>query len=361
MVKTRRVKRSRRVSRKKLNPKRRGRGKVHELPFLVKTMLNNVNVKANNAEFYEKGIVEKIMTMVPKRDVVKAMATKALADKAKADKALADKVNADKAEYERRILAAIPLNEKILKTQEAEIKRLEMSGLDGPAQRTRSKAKPATNPVLEELRLEAYHSRMVIMQLQYLAQKIREGKTSVPSYYKDYAEFLKGSPGWDMERMAYVKRQRPPGYENYDKLKAEEKAQAEAKAKAEADAKAKAEEKAQAEAKAKAEADAEAKAKEKAKEKAEAQAKEKAEAQAKTEVELTEDPVKLKKLALELYKKSSAMKARAKEDIIEMGRDVDKERIDIMLENNFYGLTDKQLEVWIAKARTKAKTETKKK
>jgi len=353
MVKTRRVKRSRRVSRKKLNPKRRGRGKVHELPFLVKTMLNNVNVKANNAEFYEKGIVEKIMTMVPKRDVVKAMATKALADKAKADKALADKVNADKAEYERRILAAIPLNEKILKTQEAEIKRLEMSGLDGPAQRTRSKAKPATNPVLEELRLEAYHTRMVIMQLQYLAQKIREGKTSVPNYCKDYSEFLKGMPGWDMERMAYVKRQRPPGYENYDKLKAEEKAQAEAKAKAEADAKAKAEEKAQAE--------AEADAKEKAKEKAEAQAKEKAEAQAKTEVETTEDPVKLKKLALELYKKSSAMKAKAKEDIIEMGRDVDKERIDIMLENNFYGLTDKQLEVWIAKARTKAKTETKKK
>jgi hypothetical protein len=348
MVTSRRVKRSRRVSRKKLNSKRRGRGKVHELPFLVKTMLNNVNVKANNAEFYEKGIVEKIMTMVPKRDVVKAMATKALADRVLADKAKADKVNADKAEYERRILAALPLNEKILKTQEAEIKRLEMSGLDGPAQRTRSKAKHAINPVLEELRLEAYHSRMVIMQLQYLAQKIREGKTSVPSYYKDYAEFLKGSPGWDMERMAYVKRQRPPGYENYDKLKAEEKAQAEAKAKAEADAKAKAEDEAKAEAEAKEKADAEAKAKAKAKEKAEAQAKEKA------KVETTEDPVKLKKLALELYKKSSAMKARAKEDIIQMGRDVDKERIDIMLENNFYGLTDKQLEVWIAKARTKA-------
>jgi hypothetical protein len=339
MVKTRRVKRSRRVSRKKLNSKKRGRGKVHELPFLVKTMLNNVNVKANNAEFYEKGIVEKIMTMVPKRDVVKALATKALADKAKADKALADKVNADKAEYERRILAALPLNEKILKEQEAEIKRLEMSGLDGPAQRTRSKAKPATNPVLEELRLEAYHSRMVIMRLQYLAREIRQGKTTVPNYCKDYAEFLKGMPGWDMERMAYVRRERPPGYENYDKLKAKEKAEAEEKAKAKA----------------------EAEAKEKAKAKAQAEAKEKAEAQAKTEVELTEDPVKLKELALELYKKSSAMKARAKEDIIEMGRDVDKERIDIMLENNFYGLTDKQLEVWIAKARTKAEAQAKKK
>jgi hypothetical protein len=339
MVKTRRVKKTRRVSRKKLNSKRRGRGKVHELPFLVKTMLNNVNVKANNAEFYEKGIMEKIMTMVPKRDVVKALATKALADKAKADKAKADKMNADKAEYERRILAALPLNEKILKTQEAEIKRLEMSGLDGPAQRTRSKAKPATNPVLEELRLEAYHTRMVIMRLQYLAREIREGNTTVPNYCKDYAEFLKGSPGWDMERMAYVKRQRPPGYENYDKLKA--KAEAEAKEKAEAEAK----EKAEAETKAKAKAEAEAKAKAKAETKAEEEAEAKA--------DLTEDPVKLKKMALELYKKSSAMKAKAKEDIIEMGRDVDKERIDIVLENNFYWLTDKQLEVWIAKARAK--------
>jgi hypothetical protein len=305
------------LSRKKLNSKRRGHGKVHELPFLVKTMLNNVNVKANNAQFYEKGIMEKIMTMVPKRDVVKAILTKTLADKAKADKLIADKVNADKAEYERRILAALPLNEKILKTQEAEIKRLEMSGLDGPARRTRSKAQPATNPVLEELRLEAYHTRMVIMQLQYLAREIREGKTTVPNYCKDYAEFLKGMPGWDMERMAYVKRQRPPGYENYDKLKAKEKAEAEAEA----------------EAKAKAEAEAEAKTE--------------------TKAETTEDHVKLKKLALELYKKSSAMKAKAKADLIQMGRDVDKERIDIMLENNFYGLTDKQLEAWIAKARAK--------
>ena len=335
MVKTKRVKKTRRVSRKKLNSKKRGRGKVHELPFLVKTMLNNVNVKANNAQFYEKGIVEKIMTMVPKRDIVKALATKALADRVKADKLIADKVNADKAEYERRILAALPLNEKILKTQEAEIKRLEMSGLDGPARRTRSKARPATNPVLEELRLEAYHTRMVIMQLQYLAQKIREGKTSVPSYYKDYAEFLKGIPGWDMERMAYVKRQRPPGYENYDKLKAKEKAEAEEKAQAEAKAKAEAKEKAEAE----------------AKEKAEAEAKEKAEAEAK--VETAEDVAKIEKLALELYKKSSAMKAQAKADLIQMARNTDKESMEIMLENNFYELTDKQLEIWLAKARAK--------
>ena len=119
-----------------------------------------------------------------------------------------------------------PTIEKILKEQEAEIKRLEMTGIDGPAQRTRSKARPTTNPVLEELRLEAYHTTMVIMQLQRKEQQIRNGTTRVPDGYRDYGEFLKGVPGWDMERMGYVTRFRPPGYENYDKLKSKSKSRA---------------------------------------------------------------------------------------------------------------------------------------
>lgn len=208
MAKTRKVKRVRGLSRNKMNSKRRGRGKADELPFLIKTMLNNVSLRNNGTQFYEKGIVEKIAAHLPKRGVKGAIH------------------RADKAEYERRVLAAIPLNEKILKEQEAEIKRLEMSGIDGPAQRTRSKAKPATNPVLEELRLEAYHTKWVIMQLQYIAQRIREGKNTVPDGYRDYGEFLRGNPGWDMERMGYVTRFRPPGYENYDKTKGKSKAKA---------------------------------------------------------------------------------------------------------------------------------------
>jgi hypothetical protein len=205
MAKTRRI---RGLSRKKMNSKKRGRGKADELPFLIKTMLNNVSLRNNGTQFYEKGIVEKIAAHLPKRDVKGAIH------------------RADKAEYERRVFAAIPLNEKILKEQEAEIKRLEMSGIDGPAQRTRSKAKHATNPVLEELRLEAYHTKWVIMQLQYIAQRIREGRNSVPDGYRDYGEFLRGNPGWDMERMGYVTRFRPPGYENYDKTRGKSKAKA---------------------------------------------------------------------------------------------------------------------------------------
>jgi len=75
---------------------------------------------------------------------------------------------------------------------------------------------------------------------------------------------------------------------------------------------------------------------------------------AQPKVETAEDVAKLKKLALELYKKSSAMKAQAKADLIQMARNTDKESIDIMLENNFYDLTNKQLEAWIAKARIQA-------
>ena len=210
MAKTRRVKRIRGYLRKKMNSKKRGRGKADELPFLIKTMLNNVSLRNNGTQFYEKGIVEKIAAHLPKRDVKGAIH------------------RADKAEYERRVLAAIPLNENILKAQEAEIKRLEMSGIDGPAQRTRSKAKPATNPVLEELRLEAYHTGWVLMQLQRIAQRIREGRNTVPDGYRDYGEFLRGNPGWDMERMGYVTRFRPPGYEIMIKQREKEKSKAKA-------------------------------------------------------------------------------------------------------------------------------------
>uniref|UniRef100_A0A6C0D5T8 Uncharacterized protein n=1 Tax=viral metagenome TaxID=1070528 RepID=A0A6C0D5T8_9ZZZZ len=74
---------------------------------------------------------------------------------------------------------------------------------------------------------------------------------------------------------------------------------------------------------------------------------------AQPKVETSADIAKVEKLALELYKKSSAMKAQAKADLIQMARNTDKESIDIMLEDNFYELTNKQLEVWLAKARAK--------
>jgi len=75
---------------------------------------------------------------------------------------------------------------------------------------------------------------------------------------------------------------------------------------------------------------------------------------AQPKVETSADIAKVEKLALELYKKSSAMKAQAKADLIQMARNTDKESIDIMLEDNFYWLIRKEKDqVWLDKARAK--------
>ena len=75
---------------------------------------------------------------------------------------------------------------------------------------------------------------------------------------------------------------------------------------------------------------------------------------AQPKVETSADIAKVEKLALELYKKSSAMKAQAKADLIQMARNTDKESIDIMLEENFYWLIRKEKDqVWLDKARAK--------
>jgi hypothetical protein len=75
---------------------------------------------------------------------------------------------------------------------------------------------------------------------------------------------------------------------------------------------------------------------------------------AQPKVETSADIAKVEKLALELYKKSSAMKAQAKADLIQMARNTDKESMDIMLENNFYWLIRKEKDqVWLNKARAK--------
>ena len=63
---------------------------------------------------------------------------------------------------------------------------------------------------------------------------------------------------------------------------------------------------------------------------------------------------KFEKLAMELFKKNSKMKAEAKEWLYKMGRDhKDKENIDIMLENMWYDLDTNAMAVWINKVRAK--------
>ena len=121
----------------------------------------------------------------------------------------------EKAEYERRLHAGLELNKKILEEQTAEIKRLEMSGIDGPYRRTRSNARPRTDPVLKELRKEQYHTKEAIRQINNEVLKMKTGRPIVMHEgFTNYTDFLKGGPNWDMQRMTYVKRASPPDRSN---------------------------------------------------------------------------------------------------------------------------------------------------
>lgn len=199
MAKTKKV-RQRRNLRKKQKSRRQAKGKEHEVPFLLKSMLNDVNFRTYGHEFADNGnpsVVSRILSHLPKRGVKGAIH------------------RADKAEYERRLREALILNQKILSDQEALIKQLKMSGIDGPARRTRSSGRHTTDPVLEDLELEAYHTRMAIMQIQHILSHVKNNPTYMPYGFTNYGDTLKERPGWDMPRMTYTTRFRPPGYPNW--------------------------------------------------------------------------------------------------------------------------------------------------
>jgi hypothetical protein len=120
--------------------------------------------------------------------------------------------------YVRRLRKALVHNNNILRQQKALIAQLQMSGTDGPSRRTRNKGRYTTDPVLNDLELEAYHSMRSIDTIQYMLSRIEQGNKDVfPRGFKSYEEFNsdKDQPGWDMARMTYTTRFRPPGYPNW--------------------------------------------------------------------------------------------------------------------------------------------------
>lgn len=200
MVKTRKVGKRRNLG-KKQRSRRHAKGYEQMVPAYLSKMLNKVSLDTYNREFVDNGnpsVVSRILSHLPKRDVKGAIH------------------RSDKAEYERRLREALVLNKKILSDQEALIKQLQMSGADGPSRRTRSRGRYATDPVLEDLELEAYHTKWVIMQNEGLLRRIEQGRLDdLPRGFTNYSEFRREAPGWNMPRMTYTTRFRPPGYPNW--------------------------------------------------------------------------------------------------------------------------------------------------
>ena len=197
MAKTKKVK-QRRNLRKKQKSRRFGRGKEHELPFLLKSKLNDVHLRTYGQEFADNGnpsLVSHILSNLPPLEDVKSYLARG--------------------EYKRRLEEALILNQKILSDQEALIKQLKMSGVDGPARRTRSKGRYTTDPVLEDLELEAYHTKWAIVQITGILSHVKNNPTYMPYGFTNYGDTLRERPGWDMPRMTYTARFRPPGYPNW--------------------------------------------------------------------------------------------------------------------------------------------------
>ena len=90
--------------RKKQKSKRRGRGK-DEVPFLLKSMLNDVHLKTYNQEFADNGnpsLVSHILQYLPKASVIIALQKPELTNKIKiAEKALDTYINYAKPVHDR--------------------------------------------------------------------------------------------------------------------------------------------------------------------------------------------------------------------------------------------------------------------
>jgi hypothetical protein len=200
MAKTKKIGKRKNL-RKKQKSRRQAKGYEQMVPAYLSKMLNKVSLDTYNREFVDNGnpsVVSRILSHLPKREVKGAIH------------------RADKAEYERRLREALVLNKKILSDQEALIKQLKMSGADGPSNRTRNKGRYTTDPVLNDLELEAYHTKWSIIQIEGLLSRIeRNALDDLPRGFTNYSEFRREAPGWDMPRMTYTTRFRPPGYPNW--------------------------------------------------------------------------------------------------------------------------------------------------
>jgi len=177
MAKTKRVRQHSNLGKKQKSRKMKAKGIKKVVANYLGNILNDVNVRTYGREFADPSVVSQIISHIPSA----------------------------KTEYKIRLTSALALNTRMLAEQNAEIKRLEMSGINGPSRRTRSRARPSVAPVLLALYLERDYTERAISTNQYALQKLRNED---PRNRINYAELLKPKPGWDDERMAYKARER---------------------------------------------------------------------------------------------------------------------------------------------------------
>ena len=181
MAKTKGVKKH--LRRKQKSRKMKAKGMKNVLNNYLGKILNDVHLRTYGQEFADPSVVSQIISHIPSA----------------------------KTEYKNRLTNALALNTRLLAEQKAEIKRLEMSGINGPSRRTRSGARPTIDPTLLALYLERDYTERAIMTNQYALQQLQNESPRprfIPRPRVNYAELLRPKPEWDDERMAYRARER---------------------------------------------------------------------------------------------------------------------------------------------------------
>ena len=188
--------------RKKPITRKQAKGREHQYPFLIKTMLNKTHLDTYGQEFHDTDLTNKILNHLPTVRDVRYFLT-------------------DKGQYEARLKKALVLNEKLLQDQKKAINIIELSGRDGPSRRTRSKdpkKKQTIDPELLTLKLERDHTIRAIASNQYELRRLREDRIPRPAYlghyipygFNTYADALnfENRPYYDKERMFDVRREK---------------------------------------------------------------------------------------------------------------------------------------------------------
>lgn len=167
--KNKKVKNNKKRNSKKILKKnlRFAKGKEHEIPFLIKEMLDRTSKFNFNKEFYNEDLMKEIMSYIPIPDVKKAIRRSELmrsyANHLKEKKIKVEKINQE-----------IEKNEKILIKKKEELKQLNSLGLDGPSRRTRSQGRYNKDAKIQDLEKEITNLTRSIDSMKYRLKKLKD-------------------------------------------------------------------------------------------------------------------------------------------------------------------------------------------
>jgi len=153
------------------------KGKEHEMPFLIKGMLDKTSKTIYNKEFHNEDLMKEIMSNIPIQHVKKAIRRSDLM------KSYANHLEEKKVRVEK-LKEDIEKNEKLLIKKKEELKKLNSLGFDGPSRRTRSQGRYNQDTKIQELEKEITDLTRSIDTMKYRLKNLTNPPAYLTNYYK---------------------------------------------------------------------------------------------------------------------------------------------------------------------------------